>query len=426
MSLPFYGIIAEVGVQVTPVLVVSVGMIISLLLMGIQHITFPKVLVPYVIYILLLSICMSFLLPDQVQHYPLFRGRLRWVSQLFVFFLLIAPIIYYFNRRPSVKELVTIGNVFIWTAVFLCLTGLFQLYIYNTTGKDIFPINLFSQIKEKEDLRSALSKIGGNLKIFRVNGIGGGEPKHFGYTSVIAFNLHIINWIFRGASVTKVRLVNIGIAILFLVSILLSLSTQSYLLLAMDVLLLLLLMLIKLGFNSKRLLLTMGFVVLAAFVLLENKYSSKLIEARIYERLLETGAVEDFNETIMSFIKDEPGYIWFGTGLGNVHFWAYDYIPKEFRYYMQDSVFVAKAGILRIVSEQGIAGLLLFLVVIMYILINLWKARKSLDYGIGYIAFCFLIMVIMDYFVSSDSSPYYVFAILFGFSVLRQKRLALS
>ena len=90
---------------------------------------------------------------------------------------------------------------------------------------------------------------------------------------------------------------------------------------------------------------------------------------------------------------------------------------------MKDSVFVAKAGVLRIVSEQGIVGLILFLCVVIFVLLHLWRERKYLNSSLGYVSFCFLIIVILDYFVSSDSSPYYVFAILFGFAVLQQKKL---
>jgi hypothetical protein len=56
-----------------------------------------------------------------------------------------------------------------------------------------------------------------------------------------------------------------------------------------------------------------------------------------------TGAIEDFNQTIYNFLDDNRGFLVLGTGMGNVHFWSADYIPREFKYYMHNSVYVAKA-----------------------------------------------------------------------------------
>ena len=422
-SLPFFGVIAEVGVQITPVLVISLGMLIALLIQGFDKLAMPKVVLIYMLYVVSISITMSFFLPAEVLHYPALRGRFRWISQLLVFALLYTPLLFVYWKKPSIAEVFLMSKGFIWATIFLCLTGFLQLYIYNKTGKDLFPINMFSQIEEKETIRSALSRISETLKVFRVSALGGGEPKHFGYSCVVALNLHLLNWLYSGVTLTRSKLINLGVVILFLLGILLSLSTQAYLLLGLDIVILTFMMLITMGIKSKRLLIIMMAVLIGGIILVKNDYSNRLIETRIYERLTETGAVEDFNETIIRFLESNPGFIVLGTGLGSIHFWAIDYIPKEFRYYMKDSVFVAKAGVLRIVSEQGIVGLILFLCVVIFVLLHLWRERKYLNSSLGYVSFCFLIIVILDYFVSSDSSPYYVFAILFGFAVLQQKKL---
>jgi hypothetical protein len=417
-SLPLFGVIAEMGVQVTPVLLVSLGMILGMGIMGLHKIKIMTILLPYLIYTIILSIVMSFYLPDMVNHFPLFRGKLRWISQLVVFFLLFAPVIYIKFYKPSLEQLYKMIDVFLWAVVILCFSGILQLIVFKVAGKDIFPINLFSSISDKDVLRSGLSKIGTDQKILRMSALGGGEPKNFGYTCVIAFNLHLIRWLFKKPSGYFIVFTNLCMSALFLICILLSLSTQAYLLLAVNMVLLILFLLFLIGPRSKRLIIMFLLLCIGAFIVIKNDYASRLIEARIYERLAETGVVEDFNETIIDFLKDNPKFIIFGTGLGNIHFWAYEYIPHEFKYYMRNSVFVAKAGLLRLISEQGLVGLMLFISIVIHLIIKLHRRIKNGDRLMSSIALVFLVVVITDFFMSADASAYYVFSFVICFGVL--------
>jgi O-antigen ligase len=98
--------------------------------------------------------------------------------------------------------------------------------------------------------------------------------------------------------------------------------------------------------------------------------------------------------------------------MGNIHFWAADYIPRQFAYFMTNSVFVAKAGFLRILSELGILGLLLFLAAFGYAGWKLYKINRIRPSAVQGIVLGFLFLALIDYFVTSDASPYYIFALM--------------
>ena len=57
---------------------------------------------------------------------------------------------------------------------------------------------------------------------------------------------------------------------------------------------------------------------------------------------------------------DNPRWLVFGSGLGNIHNLSADYIPPDQLYYMQDRIIVAKSGYLRQFSELGVVGFVLF------------------------------------------------------------------
>lgn len=401
----------------TPVLVVGVGMFLYLCITRITTLEIPVVLAPYLMYIVIVCLTMSFFLPEVVSRFPPLRGEYRWISQIVMFSLLFVPVVFFYNIKPEVHELIQLINVFIGTTAFICFTGILQLYVYKLTGKDLFPINMFAPGEQNDLLRSALSRLSEKIKVLRMSGLGGGEPKHFGYTCVMAFNLLFLRWVFFGRSGFISSLINLALASLFIGCIFLSLSTQSYLLLAMDILLLFFLMLVKFGLKKKRVLILFFMMTAGSAFVLQNQYTRTLIEARIYNRLEETGAIEDFNLTVLDFLIHHPKYLPFGTGIGNVHFFAFPYIPNEFKFYMRDSVFVAKAGLLRVISEQGIVGLLLFIAIILFLLIRL-VTKKSLDHnGIKYLVLCFLVVTMANFFISSDSAPFFILAFAMGFSI---------
>lgn len=411
ISLPFFGVIAEVGVQITPFQVVAAGMLFSLI-MNPKQINIPVSLIPFMIYAIGITILMSFFLPDEIYNYPALRGKFRWISQIVLFILMISPIIFIISKKYSKAVIYRIFQIFLFVVSLICISGIIQLIVFKISGKDIFPLNLFLFSGEEDKLRSGLTKIAADEQILRMSGLGAGEPKHFGYTCAIALQLLIWLWIFKDRMNGQKAIFNLIMAALFITGILFSLSTQSYLIAGLNICLITLILIFTKGMRSKKTWALISMLALASILIYQNNYLKKLVELRLYERLAETGAIEDFNQTISNFLIDQPQFIPFGTGMGNVHFWAADYIPRQFAYFMTNSVFVAKAGFLRILSELGITGLILFIGVFGYAGWKLYKINRKRFLPVQSIVLGFLFLSLMDYFVTSDASPYYIFALM--------------
>ena len=410
IGLPFFGIIAEIGLQVTPFLVVSVGMLLHIAMKR-ESLQLPKALMPFILYAIFFTFIMSFFLPDEVYNYPPLRGRYRWVAQLAVFTLLVTPIFFVLSIRVDRKLLFIVFCI--------SLTGIIQMIIYRLTGTDIFPFNMFSNEIVEDKLKSALAAISMQEKVLRMTGLGAGEPKHFGFTCAIAFILNLLMSLVIPPHGIRKKVWRFIMAVIFFVCVLLSLSTQAYFVLGISISMLTLILLFRYGFKSKRFLLLNSLLIAGAVTLFSNNYTRRLVELRIFERLEDTGAVEDFNQTIYSFLADNTRFLALGTGMGNVHLWAGDYIPKEFRYYMRNNIFVAKAGFLRILSELGIVGLILYYGGFLVLFWRIFQSLRKNYFPEGEIVLVFLVIVITNNLVTADSAPYHIFALAMAYLFLQ-------
>ncbi len=418
IGLPFFGIIAEIGVQVTPFLMVSVGMLLHMAMKK-EPMQLPKALMPFILYAIFFTFIMSFFLPVEVYNYPPLRGRYRWIAQIVMFTLLITPIFFVLSVRVDRKLLFNVMNCFLAVVFCISLTGILQLIVYRLTGTDLFPINMFANEIYDDELKSALAALSMKEKVLRMSGLGAGEPKHFGYTCAVAFILNLLMSLVIPPHGMRKLAWRIIMAVIFFVCVLLSLSTQAYIVLGISLCILTLVLLFRYGLKSKRVLILNSLLIAGAFTLFVNNYTRRLVELRIYERLEETGVVEDFNQTIYSFLTDNTGFLALGTGMGNVHLFAGDYIPKKFRYYMHNSVFVAKAGFLRILSELGIVGLLLYYGGFLVLIWRIFQSLRKNYFPEGEIALVFLVIVITNNLVTADSAPYYIFALSLAYLFLQ-------
>jgi hypothetical protein len=420
-ALPFYGVIAEVGLQVTPYLVVSIAMGL-VMLFNLSVVRLPKQLLVFITYAIVVTVVMSIFLPDRAALFPLLRGKLRWLSQITVFILLVLPIIFVVQWRINTDTLKQMVRIFLGSTALLCVTGIYQLVMFDLTGKDVFPINMFSGLEGVDKYRSGMTRITESLKILRMSGLGGGEPKNFGYTCTIAFilNLHAgLMGLWKTAGRLPWRWIYGG---LYAAGILLSLSTQAYLLIGLCLSISLLAMIIRFGVLNRRSLVMIGLVVVGLVGFTSNAYVRRLIELRIYERLAVTGIVEDFNQAISGFLEANPEFLVFGTGLGNVHFWASDYIPREFVYYARDSVFVAKAGFLRLISELGVLGLGLFSMIFLFPINGLRHAFFSREQPWAFLLFTFAVQVFISFMFTADASPFYIMSLVMLYAYRHSSR----
>ena len=103
-----------------------------------------------------------------------------------------------------------------------------------------------------------------------------------------------------------------------------------------------------------------------------------LLAERTIERLEGPGAVEDFDLAIIDYFKEHPDSLPLGLGLGNAHLYAGPYLLPEHKLYAEGNVFIAKTQYIKLISEQGVIGLLFFIVWYVFLLIDAAHAvRRS-------------------------------------------------
>ena len=72
--------------------------------------------------------------------------------------------------------------------------------------------------------------------------------------------------------------------------------------------------------------------------------------------------------------------------MGNIHNLSADFIPIKYLHYMKDNIFVAKSGYLTLISEYGIVGFILFMLIIIKLIsklkrnMNLYNLNNILQY----------------------------------------------
>ncbi len=100
-----------------------------------------------------------------------------------------------------------------------------------------------------------------------------------------------------------------------------------------------------------------------------------LLAERTIDRLEDIGPVEDFDLAISGWLAANPDRLWFGGGIGNAHLYAMPYLDPEHAAYAEGQVFLAKTLLLRLISEQGIIGLLLLLLFVLAAVLRAAPAR---------------------------------------------------
>ena len=96
------------------------------------------------------------------------------------------------------------------------------------------------------------------------------------------------------------------------------------------------------------------------------------------ERVLDRNiASEDYDQPIQDFLMAKSEYSIFGVGMGNIHNLSEKYINSQNKFYMANTIFVAKSGYLKLISELGFIGLFLFFLMNFYILRNLIYLYKK-------------------------------------------------
>ena len=310
-----------------------------------------KVFVLFIAYAVFMTLLMVLLNDTYVSEGGFFRREGRFLAQIALLFLSVAIIPLAFNYVKCLDDLQRYVKVFIMGLVFLMALGWLQWLIYKYSGVDIFPL-----MELRERSVSGLYNLNGEM-LFRMSSLGG-EPKTFSVSLIFGF---FIIYVFNSFEL-KIYALDRLLKYAFALTAFVTLSTSGIVMFAI----LFMVTMLLLASNGKSIkpsikqlsLSTFIVIALASVVYVKYDLIAMLFQERVLERNLTS---EDFDLVVQIFLLHNPSYLLFGTGLGNIHNFASTYIPAEFSSYMTGTtIFTAKSGYLKIVSELGLFGLSLF------------------------------------------------------------------
>jgi len=262
----------------------------------------------------------------------------RVFTQVGYFFLLIG--LYGFGLRAG-QYLTTVNllRIIILVAVIAAYGAILQTLVFVFVGINIFPI-----IGSDDTVRSAFILD----HTFRASSFVG-EPKHLGILMSIGLISHTLTRLLR---IQTGSVLVIHRPLVIVAALILSLSTTGFVLTAAGI------GFISLLFFSK--LRALDFLILGvlAFVLttLTDNLSGDFLTS--LERQISKSDVEVQDISVREALLANPTLLPTGTGLGNIHLIAVDYLPPNFPLF-RDHGYKANSGLFFVMGDSGIIGLLL-------------------------------------------------------------------
>ena len=264
----------------------------------------------------------------------------RVITQLFYFLLIIG--LYGFGQWAG-KHITTFNLIraLIIIATVTAYFAIFQVLIKLSTGVNLFPI-----IGSDDTIRSAY--IQGIT--FRATSFTG-EPKHLGLLMSVGLIALFLTRLFRvpigGRFAIHIPLVMFG-------ALLMSLSTTGIIITAVCI-----------GFSgmiSFRRLRMADFAVVAilATVLITQIMVADGDFLGTLNAQISKAEFEVQDESVRLGMLDNPAFIFSGTGLGNIHLIAADYLPANFPLF-RDGGYKANSGLYFVMGDSGLIGLLLLI-----------------------------------------------------------------
>lgn len=283
----------------------------------------------------------------------------RFITQIILLILNFSIVFIAFKYIKSKEDVYKYLKIIILSMIFLSILGWLQFITYYLLGIDIFPIRVKNGL--------AVSGIEQTLNIFRISSLTH-EPKGLSvFLTVGFFILYVLN-----KNNIKVFKYDFLIKILFVLTIIATLSTSGIVLFC---LLLVIISIWDIKYNLLNLRKIIIYIILSLFIVIFYDIIYEIVKIRILDRDLSS---EDFDAPIQIFLSKFPEYLFFGSGMGNIHNLAESFIPTQYLHYMKNEIFVAKSGYLKLISEYGLIGFLLFSTIIFYIQRRL-KTTSSVD-----------------------------------------------
>jgi hypothetical protein len=264
----------------------------------------------------------------------------RVLTQTVYFFFLIG--LYGFGLRAG-RHLNTIDllKAIILTATLVGYGAILQTFVLRYAGINIFPI-----IGSDDTIRSAYLLD----TVFRATSFAG-EPKHLGLLMSMGLIALFVTRLFRistGGRLAFHKPLAMSIALL------LSLSSTGIFLAAGGIGLVAVLFFQRLRSADLAAIGVLAVMMLTQVVGAEGDFASSL------ERQLQRTEFEVQDESVKDGLLADPLFSVTGTGLGNIHLIAVDYLPSNFPLF-RDRGYKANSGLFYVLGDSGVIGLLLLL-----------------------------------------------------------------
>lgn len=368
---PWQGVDVDVGLRVTGFLVLITGLAGALLVNARRKIKTPIKIIGLFLGILFYATVWSivqipFLESRYLEGGALRSSEFRAVFQILMFWLTVSPVFLVPAIIRNIEDLLKIGYLYLVSLFVLSTVGWFQLIIWIMTGSDPTPIGFFSSLLTGiEEHRSGLMYFKDSA-IYRMSSLAG-EPKDLASALVVGLFMMQVGlrpngykgvclWIYFFSALIA-TFSTLGFVMWFVASVVQLFLITKRNLQSSDIIR------IKPGMIALSVLII---PIMAGLVFYTDpgENLTGVIEQRTVSRAQESehGLMEEYNVAVYEFLKEKPWVAITGVGLGNIHLYAYPYLPPETLYYTGDAVFVAKSPVLRWVSEIGIITLIILII----------------------------------------------------------------
>lgn len=384
---PWWGLIFDIGINITMFQVVLAGLCTVMVARASQPGWSPPPLVAtrllscFIVYAICWSLVQIAFLPSlQVGDSALRGPAVRAAVQMFLFLFNWSPVLLCGWLLRTEADVERMFRIFIISMAALSVLGWVQIALWYGAGFNPLPVGIVSKWLGGAAWQIREGQFGvEQLNIYRMNSLAG-EPRDLGYRVALAM-LFI-----QGMALTTVRTPGIGIALLwlfFLITLALTFSTSGAIIwVAGSAVLLPACWLFRVPIRRRgRSILTAIVALLLPVVLAVAAIEASgfpvldVLAERTIERLGSDGAVEDFDLAILGYLERHPEAAIGGTGLGNAHLFAMPYLDPLYAIYAEGTVFIAKTGYLRLISEVGLIGTAVFL---LWYLMLVLKVREGL------------------------------------------------
>lgn len=234
-------------------------------------------------------------------------------------------------------------RIIILIAAITAYGAIVQTLIMLFTGINIFPI-----IGSDDTISSAYIMD----QTFRANSFAG-EPKHLGLLMSMGLISYFAMRLLRIPTEGRFAAIK---PLVMAIALMLSLSTTGIIVTAVGI-----------GFLAATFFrqLRIADVAVAgglALALLTQVIGSDVGYAAALEGQINRAGFEVQDESVMQALFANPGLILTGTGLGNIHLIAVDYLPPDFPLFRDDG-YKANSGLFFVMGDSGLMGLLLLLAI---------------------------------------------------------------